>query len=205
MGNLVILNMPFSQLKKVWKGTKFLPKLKVLDLGYSQYLTCTRDFSGVPNLETLNLEYCPRLVEVHESIDRLSKLVEWNLLFCRSLKNLTSSINKLALLETLNIHSCLKLEKLPKGIGNLTRLTRLIASSTAIEELPSALGLLKNLTKFSYDISIHSHSSSLGVSFSENVKKAATCFASPTQSQSSLGASLYGLRSLKDLNLTYRS
>ncbi|KAJ4961413.1 hypothetical protein NE237_021323 [Protea cynaroides] len=143
MRNLVILTMQWSKLKEVWKETKSLPNLKVLDLCNSHYLTCTPDFSGVPNLETLNLGGCTKLVEVHESIGHLSKLVELNLRRCSSLKNLPSGICKLASLKKLNIDGCSSIEKLPEKIGSLTCLTSFKAESIKrTKELPSTLGNL---------------------------------------------------------------
>ncbi|XP_043694313.1 disease resistance protein RUN1-like [Telopea speciosissima] len=58
LGKLVILHMPQSNLKEVWKETKHLPKLKELDLSCSSYLTRTPNFAGLPNLEKLNLSSC---------------------------------------------------------------------------------------------------------------------------------------------------
>ncbi|KAJ4962039.1 hypothetical protein NE237_021949 [Protea cynaroides] len=214
--------MPHSQLKEVWKGTKFLPKLKSLSLSYSHYLTCTPDFSGLLNLEKLFLHDCLNLVEVHESIDHLSKLDVFILRGCRKLRNLPNGIGKLTSLETFDITGCSQLEELPEGIGNLTRLTSLRTVGTAIEELPASFKFLKNLTTFEYSGPIQSHSYSLGGCFFEILKKLATCFAPPMQSQSSsipsqsyslgigkrnaalLSTSLYGLiiLDLKECNLT---
>ncbi|XP_042488994.1 disease resistance protein RUN1-like [Macadamia integrifolia] len=120
IGNLVILDMPYSKLKEVWKGTKYLTKLKELNLSYSTHLTHTPDFSGLPNLEKLILIGCKSLVEVHESIDRLKKLVRLDLSSCRRLKNLPiRSIIKLASLETLNISYGQAFKHLSKQMGNL--------------------------------------------------------------------------------------
>ncbi|XP_043687756.1 disease resistance protein RPV1-like [Telopea speciosissima] len=124
LGNLVILDMQGSNLKEVWKGTKYLIRLKELNLSMSSYLTHTPDFSGLPNLEKLILTCCESLVEVHESIDRLEKLVNLNLGGCRNLRNLPSGISKLASLETLDI-GCQELEKLPScyNLSSLKYLT----------------------------------------------------------------------------------
>ncbi|KAJ4961678.1 hypothetical protein NE237_021588 [Protea cynaroides] len=140
MENLVILSMQRSQLREVWRGTKSLPNLEVLDLSASPHLTCTPDFSEVPNLKILNLRYCRMLDTIHKSIDQLSKLVELDLMECESLKNLPSGISNLVSLEKLNIDHCYKLEKLPEGIGNLTRVTSLKVNMIGIKEVPSTLG-----------------------------------------------------------------
>ncbi|XP_042512354.1 disease resistance protein RUN1-like isoform X2 [Macadamia integrifolia] len=110
--NLVILNMKWSKIKEVWKGTNYFTKLKDLNLSYSRYLTHTPDFSGLPNLEKLNLTGCEGLVEVHGSIGHLKKLVNLDLHYCKNLKNLPSGISKLVSLETLDISCCEELETL---------------------------------------------------------------------------------------------
>ncbi|KAJ4960923.1 hypothetical protein NE237_020833 [Protea cynaroides] len=216
LGNLVILDMQHSQLTEVWLETKVLPKLKVLDLSHSDYLIRTPDFSGMPNLEELRLYDCERLRKVHESIDHLNKLVELDLGACNRLWNLPSGISKLVSLETLDISSCSRLENLPEGIGNLRCLKILDASGTVIEELPSSLGLLKNLTSFSYSAPIGSHCASLGAPIIEIMKRFAThSFATIIQPESSslgerrrnsklvaqLSTSLYGFCSLQHLYL----
>ncbi|XP_042488996.1 TMV resistance protein N-like isoform X2 [Macadamia integrifolia] len=117
--NLAILYMPWSKLKEVWKGTKYLTKLKELNLSYSEHLTCTPDFTGLPNLEKLILIGCKSLVEVHKSIGRLKKLVWLDLSGCHSLKNLPRSISKLLSLKILDISYCQEIGKLPVGMGKL--------------------------------------------------------------------------------------
>lgn len=51
LDNLVVLDMQYSNLQKVWEGTKFLKSLKILDLSHSHCLSGTPDFLEVPNLE----------------------------------------------------------------------------------------------------------------------------------------------------------
>ncbi|XP_042488998.1 disease resistance protein RUN1-like [Macadamia integrifolia] len=119
MRNLVILYMPCSKLKEVWKGTKYPTKLKELNLSYSEHLTCTPDFTGLLNLEKLILIGCKSLVEVHENIDRLKKLVWLDLSGCHSLKNLPSSLSKLPSLKILDISYWQEIGKLPMGMRKL--------------------------------------------------------------------------------------
>ncbi|KAH7568380.1 hypothetical protein JRO89_XS07G0284500 [Xanthoceras sorbifolium] len=61
------LNMCYSNVKYLWKGIKVFEKLKAIKLCYSRNLIVTPDFTMVPNLETLDLEGCTRLTEVHKS------------------------------------------------------------------------------------------------------------------------------------------
>ncbi|KAJ4962304.1 hypothetical protein NE237_022243 [Protea cynaroides] len=146
---LVILDMQHSDIKQVWKGTKLLMNLKVLNLSHCRFLTSTPDFRGLSNLERLVLEGCTNLVEVHQSIGHLGKIVYLNLKDCKSLWNLPSSISKLKSLENFIISGCSKVEKLPDGLGNMDCLKELLADGTAIKQLPSSIRLLKNLRTLS--------------------------------------------------------
>ncbi|XP_042956563.1 disease resistance protein RUN1-like [Carya illinoinensis] len=143
--NLVVLDMQHSSIKQVWKENRILQKLKILNLSYSKNLTKSPCFIQVPHLEMLIFEGCTSLDEVHESIGHLERLVLLNLEGCKNLKNLPRSIPNLVSLETLNLTGCLKLDKLPEQLGNMIALRELIADGTAIKQLPSSVGLLKNL------------------------------------------------------------
>ncbi|CAL2244438.1 unnamed protein product [Prunus armeniaca] len=73
--NLIALDLRNSSLQHVWKGTKFLPRLEILNLSHSHGLVTTPDLSGSPNLKRLILKDCINLKEVDESIGDLEKLV----------------------------------------------------------------------------------------------------------------------------------
>ncbi|XP_043714011.1 disease resistance protein LAZ5-like [Telopea speciosissima] len=98
LGNLVILDMQESKLKKVWLETKNLTKLEDLNLSYSRNLSYMPDFSGLLNLVNLNLSQCS------------------------SLKILPNSLSCCSKLETLNVWNCQKLESLPMLPSNLRSL-----------------------------------------------------------------------------------
>jgi Leucine-rich repeat (LRR) protein len=124
-------------------------KLKVLNLSNSKYLTKSPDFSLVPQLEILILEGCTSLVQVHESIGYLKRLVLLNLRKCKNLRNLPSNIYNLESLKTLVLSECFNLKKLPNYLGNLMALTVLHVENTGIKQLPSSFSLLKNLETLS--------------------------------------------------------
>lgn len=119
--------------------------LKFIDMSYSQYLMKTPDFSEVPNLETLILEGCIRLVEVHTSVGVLEKLSLWNMGDCKSVKSLPAFL-RLESLVTLKLSACSKLKKFPKIEGCMQRLSELHLDGTAIEELPQSIDRLTGLT-----------------------------------------------------------
>ncbi|XP_010243473.1 PREDICTED: TMV resistance protein N-like isoform X2 [Nelumbo nucifera] len=110
---LVILEMQHSKVERVWEGIKVLEKLKYLNLSYSQFLMQTPNFLGCPSLEILILEGCSSLVEIHESIGNLNKLVILNLKDCKNLMTLPSSICNLTSLKYFNLHGCKHIGKFP--------------------------------------------------------------------------------------------
>ncbi|XP_028098136.1 TMV resistance protein N-like isoform X1 [Camellia sinensis] len=137
LDNLVVLDMQYSNLKKVWEGTKFLESLKILDLSHSHCLSKTPNFLQVPNLEQLILENCAQLVEVHESVGYLQRLVLLNLKDCKNLRKLPRSIVMLQFLETLDISGCSNIKELPIEIRTMHSLTKLNANGTAVSQLLS--------------------------------------------------------------------
>ncbi|KAJ6951285.1 TMV resistance protein N [Populus alba x Populus x berolinensis] len=150
LNDLVILDMQESNVRKLWKGTKILNKLKILNLSLSKYLTKTPNFGGLSSLERLILAGCTSLVKVHQSIGNLKRLVLLNLDYCRSLQTLPESMGNLKSLQTLNVAECSQLEKLPESLGDLESLTELFTKGTAIKQLPTSARYLKKLTKLSF-------------------------------------------------------
>ncbi|XP_058216941.1 disease resistance protein LAZ5-like [Rhododendron vialii] len=132
--SLVALDMQYSQLKNVWEGTKFLWLLKILNLSHSYNLAKTLNFLELPNLERLALKNCTSLVEVHESIGHLERLVFLNLEDCKNLRNLPRSICMLKHLETLVISGCSNLDRLPTNMGNMESLTMLKVDGIALNQ-----------------------------------------------------------------------
>ncbi|GMP63342.1 hypothetical protein CsSME_00025070 [Camellia sinensis var. sinensis] len=137
LDKLVVLDMQYSNLQKVWEGTKFLESLKILDLSHSHCLSKTPDFLEVPNLERLILENCARLVEVHESVGQLQRLVLLNLKDCKNLRKLPRSIVMLKFLETLDISGCSNIKELPIEMGTMDSLTKFNANGIVVSQLLS--------------------------------------------------------------------
>ncbi|XP_043715484.1 disease resistance protein RUN1-like [Telopea speciosissima] len=150
--NLVVLDLQYSSLKKVWKGSKpeYLGKLKILNLDCCLDLTKTPNFLGLPSLEILTLEGCTSLVEVHKSIGELKNhLLILNLKDCTNLRRLPRSIWNLKSLQSLILSGCSQINELPEELGNMESLTELLADGTAIRKLPISIGLLQNLKSLS--------------------------------------------------------
>ncbi|CAL5378160.1 unnamed protein product [Camellia sinensis] len=140
--NMVVLEFSNSSLKQFWKGSKLLEQLKILNLTRSYDLTSSPDFSKLPNLERLILKDCIKLVEVHESIVELGRLVLLNLKGCKNLKKLPRKISQLNTLEKLNISGCSKLDELPTDLGEMKSLREFQADG--VNMLSSTTGEVKS-------------------------------------------------------------
>ncbi|KAI5554281.1 hypothetical protein BDE02_19G000600 [Populus trichocarpa] len=118
LDKLIVLELQYSY---NIKELKVLNKLKTLNLSYSKF-TKTPNLLGLPCLEELILEDCERLVEVHESICLLKRLVSLNLNQCSRLKSLPSGISGLSKLESLLVEDCTDLRsisELPSSLETL--------------------------------------------------------------------------------------
>jgi len=113
-------------------------KLKIINLSNSLYLSKTPDLTGIPNLESLILEGCTSLSEVHPSLGRHKKLQYVNLVNCRSIRILPSNL-EMESLKFFTLDGCSKLEKFPDIVGNMNQLTVLHLDETGITKLSSSI------------------------------------------------------------------
>ncbi|XP_050106683.1 disease resistance protein RPV1-like isoform X2 [Malus sylvestris] len=147
---LTQLDMHGSKLVRLWEGKMDLPNLKYIDLSNSKKLMSTPDFSSLPNLETLKLEYCDNLVEIHPSIAALKRLKSLCLDRCKSIKSLPSEF-EMDSLEVLSLNDCYNLKKIPEFGEQMKNLRWLKLIGAGIEEMPSSIGHLVGLQKFRLD------------------------------------------------------
>ncbi|KAK4570852.1 hypothetical protein RGQ29_029635 [Quercus rubra] len=146
---LVELHLLHSKIVRLWKGAKYLNKLKFIKLEGSLNLIATPDFTGVPNLEKLVFKGCINLRGVHPSIMVLKRLTLLDLEDCKSLRSLPSKFEMVSL-ETLILSGCSKIERIPEFMGNMERLSKLHLDGTAITKLPSSIEHLTNLKELSF-------------------------------------------------------
>nr|KYP44276.1 TMV resistance protein N [Cajanus cajan] len=149
---LVELILPQSNIKKLWKGVKYLPNLRALDLSYSKNLIKVPDLSGVPNLEWIILEGCIKLERIHPSVCLLRKLAFLSLKNCINLVSLPSNILGLSSLEYLNISGCPKVFRYKNSAGYLLPslpsfccLHDLDLSFCNLSQIPDAVGCMHSL------------------------------------------------------------
>nr|XP_011463791.1 PREDICTED: probable WRKY transcription factor 19 [Fragaria vesca subsp. vesca] len=132
---LVELKIPNSRIERLWDESVYqLNSLIHMDLSNCRCLTMTPDFSAVPNLETLILEDCTELSEVHWSTMRLQHLVLLNLKGCVNLKELPDII-ELRCLRTFVLSGCTNLRVFPYTADHMETLIELFLDGTAIEHL----------------------------------------------------------------------
>ncbi|XP_048227426.1 disease resistance protein RPV1 [Ricinus communis] len=139
--NLVVLDLPHSNIEQLWKGVQDLMNLKQIGLSYSKHLTKIPDLSEAKNVESINLEGCKSLVELPSSVQYLDKLEYLNLRLCKSLKRLPSRIGS-KLLRILDISYCSNVKSCPEISGNVEELH---LCRSGIKELPESVQKLKDL------------------------------------------------------------
>ncbi|XP_052209758.1 disease resistance protein RUN1-like isoform X2 [Diospyros lotus] len=202
LDKLVALEMPYSCLKKVLNGAKFLRLLKILNLSHSHYFVETPDFSRLPNLKRLILENCTRLVKVDESIGCLERLVFLNLRNCQSLRELPQTFYKLKSLATLDLSGCLNLGNFSAELGNMNSLAVLLPDGTAINPLFSITWKVKAwlLSSWPWPLNPRSRPEFSWVSFPESL--VGLSLANCNLSDDSFPRDFSSLSSLRKLNLS---
>ncbi|XP_027337251.1 disease resistance protein RML1A-like [Abrus precatorius] len=163
--NLVMLDLQFSQVEKIWNGVQNLVNLKEIKVSSSRNLKGLPDLSKATNLEVLDIKFCPQMTSVPPSIFSLNKLQKLDLSDCSLNKIL--SVNHLSSLSHLNLRSCTKLKEfsvtsenmvnldlsvtrvkaLPPTFGRQSKLEILSLASSGIQSFPSSF---KNLTRLRY-------------------------------------------------------
>ncbi|XP_040998239.1 disease resistance protein RUN1-like [Juglans microcarpa x Juglans regia] len=145
---LVVLKMYESLFKELGDGLKNFQNLKTMKFSECEFLTKIPDVSGLHTLERLEIQDCNNLVELHQSIGFLDKLVELKIKNCESLTRFPSFL-KLRSLEMFILSNCERLEKFPEIDSEMKCLTTVEAMThtTAIKELPSFIGNITSLRR----------------------------------------------------------
>ena len=112
--------------------------LKIINLSNSLNLIKTPDLTGILNLESLILEGCTSLSEVHPSLAHHKKLQYVNLVKCKSIRILPNNL-EMESLKVCTLDGCSKLEKFPDIVGNMNCLMELRLDGTGVEELSSSI------------------------------------------------------------------
>ncbi|KAD7117137.1 hypothetical protein E3N88_04405 [Mikania micrantha] len=148
---LVGLEMVHANIQHLWKGQKIMPNLKFIHLDILDCLSRFPDVSEAPNIERLILSKCHKIVEVHESVGFLKKLVYMEIFLCKKLKRLPSRI-EIESLDTLKLNECSSLKRIPEFSPCVVKLSSLdLHSCSKIQELPSSIRYLSNLCFLNLD------------------------------------------------------
>ncbi|XP_042960532.1 disease resistance protein RUN1-like isoform X6 [Carya illinoinensis] len=142
---LIVFNIRESKIRDLGTGLQS-KNLTSIDLYFCEYLTNISDLSSCSNLEKLLFYGCASLVEVHDSVGFLDKLVELDFRYCSSLKKLPRSF-KLRSLERLKLTGCTSLENFPEIECEMKYLKCVKLKETGIQELPSSFTYLTGLEK----------------------------------------------------------
>ncbi|KAG2688789.1 hypothetical protein I3760_09G110800 [Carya illinoinensis] len=118
--------------------------LREINFSYCKYLTCIPDVSMMANLESLKVEDCCNLVEVHRSVGILNELSVLDVRNCSKLRGLPNL--KLPRLQILQLYGCTSLEKFPNIVGEIPRLDEIwFYNNPIIQELPLSVEYLIGL------------------------------------------------------------
>ncbi|KAG2668205.1 hypothetical protein I3760_15G149200 [Carya illinoinensis] len=141
--NLIILRMRHSLINEL--GDRFKPKnLTIMKFENCEFLEKIPDLSSLSNLKELAVQFCTRLVEVHDTVGALENLSMLDFFHCSKLRILPRSLN-LRSLCYLGLQDCPSIRFLPEIECKIESLIELNLRDTAIEELPLSIGNLVGL------------------------------------------------------------
>ncbi|KAG6676241.1 hypothetical protein I3842_15G142200 [Carya illinoinensis] len=149
---LILLDISEGNIREFGTGLQS-KNLTRIDLSGCIYLTNISDLSSCSNLEKLFLCGCTSLVEVHDSVGFLDKLVQLDFRDCFSLKKLPRSF-KLISLKVLDLEGCTSLEYFPEIECEMEHLKDLWLEGKVIQELPSSITYLTGLETLYINISL---------------------------------------------------
>ncbi|XP_059455252.1 disease resistance protein RPV1-like [Corylus avellana] len=142
---LAILRMPHGHLKGL-EGVENFQNLTMMNFTNCEFLKKIPDVSRISNLETLILDGCVRLVEVHRFVGFLDKLIHLSLENCYRLRSFPRSL-KLRSLESLVLCGCSRLKNFPKIECQMECLEYIDFQHTGIEKLSSSIRYLVGIKK----------------------------------------------------------
>ncbi|KAF3783282.1 SUPPRESSOR OF npr1-1 CONSTITUTIVE 1 protein [Nymphaea thermarum] len=120
---------------KSLKQQLLLGSLKVLKLSGCEDFTISPDFTSMPHLEVLHLDYCYKLEKLDPSIGQLKSLTHLSLRGCTSLKELPKEVWQLTSLKELNLCYCSKITNLPSQLPDSKLLNHPLLDKLEIPDL----------------------------------------------------------------------
>ncbi|XP_027357320.1 TMV resistance protein N-like [Abrus precatorius] len=134
---LVVLNLPQSHLKMNEPFKKF-EHLTFMNFSYCDSLTTLPDVSTTPNLTRLLLNNCPNLVDIHDSVGHLDKLVTLSTQGCPKLVSFPRGLRSSSL-EYLNLGKCSSIQSFPDVLAKVENMKNIDIGGTAIKRFPNSI------------------------------------------------------------------
>ena len=128
----------------VLQGFEF-ESLWLMDFRECNFLTRIPDLSAAQNLIKLLLDFCINLVEIHNSVGFLGKLVTLSARHCWKLERFPRKI-RLISLQHLDLHGNYSFQFFPEVLGKMENIRDVNLERTAIKELPYSMGKLSGLS-----------------------------------------------------------
>jgi Leucine-rich repeat (LRR) protein len=147
-GNVIELNLNFSDIKKLPDSIENLNALRILFLNNNQLNSLPETLGNLRSLQTLALGE-NKLKELPNSIGQLGALKEL-ILNGNRLTSIPNSFGDLISLEALNLEHN-RLTSLPETFGKLKSLEELDLSHNQLTTLPKSFGKLKRLATLELD------------------------------------------------------
>ncbi|KAL1809929.1 hypothetical protein ACET3Z_026919 [Daucus carota] len=197
---LVILEFPHSNMRTMWEPIIVLhvfERLKTLNISYSLELTTPPDFTKFPYLETIDLQGCISLKDVHVSIGSLVRLVSLNLRGCVNLTSLEALPTELGNIESLIVLNADSLKEFPEDLGNMGFLKELNAEGLSVSKLPDLIGHLSKLVQLK--LSSNRNLETLPNTIS-NLRAVEVLFIDDCSNLAELPIELGNIKSLKELS-----
>jgi Leucine-rich repeat (LRR) protein len=147
---LTLLNLKGCKNLKSLPNKFEMESLEILILSGCSKIKKIPEFGG--NMERVCKLYLDgtAITKLPTSIEHLTGLASLSLRDCKSLVCLPSTIFNIKFLKDVDISGCSKLDRLPENLGNAESVEELNVSGTAIRQVPSSIGLLKNLKMLSF-------------------------------------------------------
>jgi len=107
-------------------------------------LTKLPDVSATPNLTRILVNNCENLVNIHESVGDLDRLVTLSTEGCPKLKSFPRGLRS-KYLEYLNLRKCSNIDSFPDVLAKVENMKNIDIGGTAIKKFPSSIENFKGL------------------------------------------------------------
>ncbi|XP_027186539.1 TMV resistance protein N-like isoform X2 [Cicer arietinum] len=134
---LVVLNLPQSHIV-MDKPFKKFEHLTFMNFSDCDTLTKLPDVSETPNLTRILVNNCPNLVDIHDSVGDLDKLVTLSTEGCPKLESFPRGLRS-KYLEYLNLRKCSNIHTFPNVLEKVENMKNIDIGGTSIKNFPSSI------------------------------------------------------------------